>query len=194
MLIDFPAYGQWSNFSKIDGVPQVGTKLAMKMPGMSFRSIVTAAAPEQKLEWGAKILSESIFEGRHTFTLTGNQDGSTHLVNAKVFRGVLIWPVQGLFKQSKARRDNGYDGFNLALKRRVRPLSFANWPARCIAYWLCPPVRRSCATSSRATARAAALPQSLRMIASARSIPVVSPAEVKMRPDAPAVNDRFPPS
>jgi hypothetical protein len=119
VLTDFPAYGQWSNFSNIDGVAKEGTKLAMKMPGMSFGSTVTAATPGQKLEWAAKIVSDSIFEGRHTFTLTRNPDGSTHLDNTETFSGALVWPLQGLFKQNHGRRANGYDGFNQALKRRV---------------------------------------------------------------------------
>ena len=119
VLTDFPAYGQWSNFSKIDGVARLGTKLAMKMPGMSFGSTVTAAAPEQKLEWAATIFSRAIFEGRHTFTLTRNPDGSTHLDNTETFLGGLIWPLQRLFKQKEGGRATGYDGFNQALKRRV---------------------------------------------------------------------------
>ncbi|MDB5613970.1 MAG: hypothetical protein JWQ22_1623 [Devosia sp.] len=49
-LSDFPTYGEWSKFSRIDGVPQDGTRLAMKMPGISFGSTVTAAALNEKLE------------------------------------------------------------------------------------------------------------------------------------------------
>lgn len=119
VLADFPTYGEWSNFSRVDGVPQMGTRLAMKMPGMSFGSTVTAATPEKKLEWAAKIISESIFCGRHSFVLTPNPDGTTHLSNIETFSGALVWPLQGLFKQTGKRRANGYDGFNQALKRRV---------------------------------------------------------------------------
>lgn len=46
-LAGFSSYGEWSNFSKIDGVPQLGTRLAMTMPGMSFASTITAATPAQ---------------------------------------------------------------------------------------------------------------------------------------------------
>jgi hypothetical protein len=126
VLTDFPAYGEWSNFSEIDGVAEAGTKLAMKMPGMSFGSTVTAATPEQKLEWAAKLLSPGIFEGRHTFTLTSNSDGSTHLDNTEIFSGGLIWPFASLFKHSENGRANGYDGFNQALKQRVESSPTAN--------------------------------------------------------------------
>lgn len=119
VLSDFPTYGEWSNFSRIDGVPQEGTRLKMKIPGMSFGSTVTAAKPDQKLEWAATIISEAIFCGRHTFVLTANPDGTTHLANVETFSGALVWPLQGLFKQNEKRRANGYDGFNQALKTRV---------------------------------------------------------------------------
>jgi|SRR5215217_8959493 len=119
VLANFAAYGEWSNFSRVDGVPQVGTRLAMTMPGMSFGSTVTAAAPENKLEWAATIISASIFCGRHCFVLTANPDGSTHLANVETFSGALVWPLQGLFRQNEKRRANGYDGFNQALKQRV---------------------------------------------------------------------------
>ncbi len=119
VLTDFPAYGQWSNFSSIDGVAREGTRLAMKMPGMSFGSTVTAAEPERKLEWAAWILNKAVFEGRHSFTLSRNPDGSTHLDNTEIFSGALVWPLQGMFKKTEGRRANGYDGFNQALKRRV---------------------------------------------------------------------------
>ncbi|MEO5805475.1 SRPBCC domain-containing protein [Devosia sp.] len=125
VLSDFATYGEWSNFSKIDGGPRLGAKLAMQMPGMSFGSTVTAASPEEKLEWAAMIIRAFIFCGRHSFVLTANADGTTHLDNVETFSGVLVWPLQGLFKQTEKRRANGYDGFNQALKRRIesRPRS-----------------------------------------------------------------------
>jgi len=126
VLTDFPAYGQWSNFSSIDGVAQKGTKLAMKMPGMSFKSMVTAAETGKKLEWAAWIINNTVFEGRHTFTLTRNPDGSTHLDNTETFSGALVWPLKGMFKQNEKRRANGYDGFNQALKKRVESSHTAN--------------------------------------------------------------------
>lgn len=120
VLSDFPNYGEWSNFSRVDGVPQVGTRLAMKMPGMSFGSTVTAAVPNEKLEWAATIINVSISCGRHTFVLTSNPDGTTHLANVEIFSGALVWPLQGLFRQNEKRRANGYDGFNQALAKRVQ--------------------------------------------------------------------------
>lgn len=119
VLSDFSNYGEWSNFSKVDGVPQRGSKLAMKMPGMSFGATVTAASPAEKLEWSASIINEAFFCGRHRFVLTPNADGTTHFSNIETFSGALVWPFQSLFKNNKKGRANGYDGFNHALKKRV---------------------------------------------------------------------------
>ncbi|MDP3896207.1 MAG: SRPBCC domain-containing protein [Mesorhizobium sp.] len=119
VLADFPSYGEWSNFSKVDGEPRLGAKLRMRMPGMSFGSTVTAATPDEKLEWAAWILGPRFFEGRHSFVLTPNADGTTHLANVETFSGALVWPFKPLFRQGDKRRANGYDGFNQALKRRV---------------------------------------------------------------------------
>lgn len=69
VLSDFDSYGQWSNFSRVSGTATKGTRLSIRMPGMSFRPFVTAAVPNQELEWSATIASERFFVGRHTFTL-----------------------------------------------------------------------------------------------------------------------------
>ena len=119
VLTDFPSYGEWSNFSKVDGEPRLGARLRMRMPGMSFGSTVTDATPRQKLEWAARIVSASLFEGRHTFLLTPNADGTTHLANVETFSGALVWPLQPFFRKGVKPRANGYDGFNHALKSRV---------------------------------------------------------------------------
>ena len=47
VLTDFASYGQWSNFSRVDGVAETGTPLSMKMPGFAFTSTVTAVAPAE---------------------------------------------------------------------------------------------------------------------------------------------------
>jgi uncharacterized protein YndB with AHSA1/START domain len=90
VLTDLPAYGAWSNFSKVEGVAQVGERLSMRMPGMSFKSTVTVATPNSELEWAAQIFSVRIFDGRHTFVLTGNPDGTTHLANVETFSGARV--------------------------------------------------------------------------------------------------------
>lgn len=119
VLTDFPSYGQWSNFTKIDGVAAVGNKLSMRMPGFAFKATVTSLKPNEELEWAATLFAESVFCGAHTFTLTANPDGTTHVTNTETFSGWLLRPFEGLFKQGKDSKGGGYAVFNIALKKRV---------------------------------------------------------------------------
>ncbi|WP_165068296.1 SRPBCC domain-containing protein [Marisediminicola senii] len=117
VLSDFTAYGEWSNFSRIDGAPELGTKLTMRMPGMAFTSTVTAATPNEQLQWSAKFISERLFIGQHNFTLVRRADGTTRVENTETFSGVSVTPFEGLFARS--HNEGGYAAFNRALKSRV---------------------------------------------------------------------------
>ena len=116
VLTDFPAYGEWSNFTSVAGEAEHGTRLHIRMPGMSFRPYVTAATPHQRLEWSATILTERLFLGRHTFILEGQDDGTTLVTNVETFSGASVRPFRRFFAHS---RDDGYAAFNRALKQRV---------------------------------------------------------------------------
>ena len=117
VLSDFSAYGAWSNFSRVDGEPSVGSTLRMRMPGFWFTSTVTEAAPHRRLQWEAKIITGSLFLGAHDFTFTPLGDGGTRVINTETFSGALTKPFEGLF--AKGHNDSGYAEFNRALKSRV---------------------------------------------------------------------------
>jgi hypothetical protein len=121
VLSDFSSYGDWSNFSRIDGRPQLGRKLKMRMAGFWFTSTVTALAEGRELQWSASLVSSGLFLGEHNFTLTRLTDGTTRLINTETFSGALIRPLEGLFP--KNHNDGGYAAFNRALKTRVEALS-----------------------------------------------------------------------
>ena len=116
VLVDFPRYGEWSNFSRVEGTAQVGERLSMKMPGFSFRPTVTVAEPGERLQWSGTLISERLFLGRHSFILLARPDGTTHLTNHEEFSGALTTLMQRFMKQSN---DNGYTAFNAGLKRQV---------------------------------------------------------------------------
>lgn len=117
VLSDFTEYGEWSNFSHVDGVAELGIRLKMRMPGMSFRPTVTSATPDAELQWSAKIISASLFLGEHNFTLIRNNDGTTRVNNTETFSGALTKPFRRFF--AKSHNEGGYAGFNRALKSRV---------------------------------------------------------------------------
>ncbi|MBC7975145.1 MAG: SRPBCC family protein, partial [Myxococcales bacterium] len=67
VLVDFPRYGEWSNFSLVEGTAQVGNRLSIKMPGFSFRPTVTVVEPGEQLQWSGTLVFEWLFLGRHSF-------------------------------------------------------------------------------------------------------------------------------
>ena len=116
VLIDFPAYGQWSNFSSAEGTPQVGSRLTMRMPGFTFRPIVSAVEPGRKLQWVGTLLTGRLFHGAHSFILTAQPDGTTRVTNHEEFSGALVTLMQRFVKRTD---NNGYTAFNAGLKRQV---------------------------------------------------------------------------
>lgn len=117
VLSDLSAYGEWSNFSRIDGVPELGEKLKMRMPGFWFSSMVTAVTPGRELQWSATIITAGLFLGEHNFTLVRTEAGGTRVHNTETFSGALTKPFEGLF--AKSHNEGGYVAFNQALKSRV---------------------------------------------------------------------------
>ena len=116
VLVDFPRYGEWSNFSRVEGTARVGNRLSMRMPGFSFRPTVTVAEPGEQLQWSGTLIFERLFLGRHSFILAANPDGSTHLTNHEEFSGALTTLMQRFVRQSN---NNGYTAFNAGLKRQA---------------------------------------------------------------------------
>lgn len=116
VLVDFPAYGEWSNFSSAQGTAHVGTRLTMRMPGFTFRPTVTVATPDQKLQWAGTLLTRRLFHGEHSFILVPQSDGTTHLTNHEEFSGALVTLTQRFMKRTD---NNGYTAFNAGLKKQV---------------------------------------------------------------------------
>src|SRR5215510_8678922 len=98
VLTDFAAYGQWSTFSTAEGTAQVGTRLTLRMPGMTFRPTVTVATPGHELRWIGTLGVKQIFHGQHSFVLSTNGDGTTRLTNREEFSGVLVTLTRPLMR------------------------------------------------------------------------------------------------
>jgi hypothetical protein len=116
VLVDFAAYGEWSNFSRAEGVAQVGSRLTMRMPGFSFRPTVTVVEIGKRLQWAGTLFSKRFFHGTHSFILVSKPDGSSHLINREEFSGALVALARPFMKGTG---DNGYTRFNMGLKRYV---------------------------------------------------------------------------
>lgn len=126
VLTDFAAYQDWNPFMRrIEGAPQVGTKLVVHMSppggrGMTFKPTVLTATPGQELRWLGKLGIGGLFDGEHSFVLTANADGTTRLTHSEHFSGVLVALFKGTLKNTHA----GFDAFNHALKQRVETAHF----------------------------------------------------------------------
>lgn len=127
VLTDFAAYKDWNPFmDRVDGTPEVGARLVVHMTppggrGMTFRPTVLAATPGQELRWLGKLIVGGLFDGEHSFVLTANADGTTHLTHGERFSGILVALLKGTLKNSHA----GFEAFNQALKQRVETAHLA---------------------------------------------------------------------
>jgi hypothetical protein len=122
VLTDFASYQEWNPGMRIEGAPEVGTKLAVHMTGgMSFKPKVLAATPGKELRWLGKLGLRGIAAGEHYFVLTTNDDGTTRLNHGERYSGALV----ALAKGSSANSGAAYEAFSQALKQRVEQLNRA---------------------------------------------------------------------
>jgi hypothetical protein len=118
VLTDFARYEDWNPVMRIEGTPEVGTKLVVHMTGMSFKPEVLAATPGKELRWLGKLGFRGIAAGEHFFILTPNYDGTTHLNHGERFSGALV----ALTKHDSGNNGANYEAFSQALKQRVEHL------------------------------------------------------------------------
>ena len=119
VLTDFARYSEWNPAMRIEGAPEVGTKLAVHLTGgMSFKPKVLAATPGKELRWVGKLGLRGLAAGEHFFVLTTNDDGTTRLNHGERYSGALIALARGNSASSGA----AYEAFSQALKQRVEQL------------------------------------------------------------------------
>jgi hypothetical protein len=126
VLTDFAGYSEWNPVMRIDGAPEVGTKLVVHLTGnggrgMTFKPKVLAATPGEELRWLGKLGLRGIAAGEHFFILTTNDDGTTRLNHGERYSGALV----ALAKRSSANSGAAYEAFSQALKARVEHLNTA---------------------------------------------------------------------
>lgn len=125
VLTDFAAYGEWNPFmDRIEGTPQVGTKLRVHMTppggrGMTFRPTVLAAVPGRELRWLGRLGVRGLFDGEHFFTLAPDGNGGTRLTQGETFSGALVALMRGSVSGAEA----GFAAFNRALAQRVQAVA-----------------------------------------------------------------------
>src|SRR5690606_37959409 len=97
------------------GIPKVNNQLKIRITppngsAMTFRPIVVTNSTNTKLEWKGKLLFQGLFDGKHTFQLIENQNGTTTFLHKEEFSGFII----RFFDPQKTK--DGFRQLNLALK------------------------------------------------------------------------------
>lgn len=121
VLTNFDRYMDWNPFIKsIKGDAVVGKTITVSFGKMTFKPIVLVYDKNQKFEWIGHLFFKGIFDGKHTFELIDNGNGTTTLLQSETFKGVLV-PFLG--KMLRDEVPANFKSMNEALKKRVEEQS-----------------------------------------------------------------------
>ncbi len=117
MLTNFKNYPNWNPFIvSIEGKIAENEKLKISIippneKGMKFKPTIIELIKNKKLTWKGKLLFSGIFDGKHSFELIDNKDGTTTFNHSELFTGFLV-------KLLSKKLDNGTKkGFILMNKK-----------------------------------------------------------------------------
>ncbi len=114
---DFEKYPEWNPLIKsIKGELKIGARLVAVLDNMTFKPVIKVLKPNVELTWLGHLLIPGIFDGRHSYALTKNTDGTTTFTHSERFTGLLIPLMKNkLNTEVKAK----FEAMNSALKERV---------------------------------------------------------------------------
>jgi len=96
VLTDFSAYHEWNPYMKIEGTPQVGTKLTVHIMGAGggrgtvFKPAVLAATPDKELRWLGNSVSVGLSTASTSSSSTATPTATTHLTHGERYSGALV--------------------------------------------------------------------------------------------------------
>jgi hypothetical protein len=126
VLLDVECYDEWNPFMDIEDRPVVGEHITVHLtpPGKPTTTFTpeVLVADGRELRWRGKLFVNGLYDGEHWFTLRERSDGTTRLVHAETFSGVLVGPVNWWLGDSTER---GFVAMNEALKSRVEARAVA---------------------------------------------------------------------
>lgn len=121
VLTDFASYPAWNPFIRqIEGEVAAGERLRIRIqpPGqgaMRFTPRLVEVAPEQSLRWLGHWLVPGLLDGEHRFELLPQGPGTTRLVHAETFSGLLV----GMMRSRLAHTQQGFEAMNQTIKARA---------------------------------------------------------------------------
>lgn len=117
VFTQFNEYPKWNSFVQLlEGVPVVGQKIKVSLPGMQFTPEVLAFTENTELRWKGKLFLKGLFDGEHYFLLRDNGNETTTFVHGENFSGWLV-PLFNRMLETKTRP--GFRQMNEELKKRV---------------------------------------------------------------------------
>jgi hypothetical protein len=91
VLTAFERYSEWNPFIKsIQGKIEVGTKFHAEIDTMKFKPTTLVYDENKEFTWLGQLILPGIFDGKHSFILQDNNDGTTTLIQKESFKGILV--------------------------------------------------------------------------------------------------------
>ena len=121
IFTEFDKYPEWNPFVKsLKGTVAVGKQIEVQLPSMKFKPTVVSFKKEEEFAWLGHLWVKGLFDGRHSFRLINNNDGTTTFYHTEDFSGILV-PI---FKK-KLLNDTlkGFEHMNQKLKARAEELA-----------------------------------------------------------------------
>lgn len=114
ILTDVERHPTWNPFIKtITGNLNAGDKIRVVAGDVKFRPRVVIFDQNRKFSWKGKLLFGGLFDGRHTFELIDNGNGTTTFRQYENFTGMLV----PLFKKRlDTETRSGFESMNKKLK------------------------------------------------------------------------------
>src|SRR5262245_65425533 len=81
VLTDFASYEEWNPVMRIEGIPEVGTKLVVRLGGtrrggMTFKPKVLAATPGKEFRWLGTLGRRGVLAGEHFLVRRTNENAT----------------------------------------------------------------------------------------------------------------------
>lgn len=117
VFTDFSRYPEWNPFIKsIIGEIQVGKRFQANIGNMTFKPRVIAYKNSEEFTWLGHFLFPGIFDGKHSFILKDNGDGTTTFIQKESFNGLLVGWMK---KKLDTEIMDGFNAMNQALKKEI---------------------------------------------------------------------------
>lgn len=119
ILMDFENYPIWNPFiTSIKGEVVSGNKISVKIvppgsKGMIIKPRIKTVNPNRQLSWLGRLFVAGIFDGKHSFQLIDNENGTTTFIHSESFNGLFVPFMNKMIDQQVK---SGFEMMNQKLK------------------------------------------------------------------------------